>query len=178
MKVFVIILVALVVVGGGIAIWGVGVSNSEIQLVNVHKAQDQVIGEFYGKMFAILKQKAGVVEKYKESFGEIYKDLIAGRYSGDGEGLMMKWIQESNPQFDAGLFQDVMNSIEGQREGFFIEQKKMTDIVLQHDNLRMLFPSKLIVGDRDPLAYEPILPVDAKKVLETREETSEDLEIF
>ena len=178
MKGLIIGILALIVVCGGIGIWYVSLSNSEIQLRNTYKAQDQVIGEFYGKMFAILKQKAGVVDKYKESFGEIYEGLIAGRYSGDGEGLMMKWIQESNPQFDPGLFKDVMTSIEGQREGFFIEQKKMTDIVLQHDNLRMMFPSSIVVGNRDPLVYEPILPVDAKKVLETREETAEDLELF
>lgn len=178
MKTMIISFITLVVLVGGVVVWGVGVHNSAIRLENTYKAQDQVIDEFYGKMFAILKQKAGVAEKYKESFGEIYKDLIAGRYSGDGQGLMMKWIQESNPQFDASLFQDVMNSIEGQREGFFVEQKKMTDIVLQHDNLRTLFPSTLVVGGRKGLVYEPILPAQTKKVLETREETSEDLEIF
>lgn len=160
-----------------IVFWQISVRNQAIQLENTFKAQDQVIEEFYGKMFAIFKQMAGISEEYKESFKEVYIPLIEGRYS-QGDGSLMKWIQESNPTFDASIYKNLMSAVEGQREGFFIEQKKMTDIVLQHDNLRTLFPSSAVVGNREPLVYVPILPVDAKRVLETREETEEDLNLF
>ena len=57
----------------------------------------------------------------------------------------------------------------------------MTDIVMQHDNLRTLIPTSFVLSmfpKGDELVYVPIIPVDAKKVLETREETAEDLKLF
>ncbi len=177
MKVFIIALLALVVIGGGLAVWGVGVSNKEIDLSIKFEAQEKVMGAFYSKMFVILKQQAGVADQYKESFGSIYKDLIAGRYSGEGQPLM-KWIQESNPNFDTSLYNKLMASIEGQRNGFHIEQVKMIDIAATHKSLRLRFPTSTIVGSRDELVYVPILASEAKKVIETREETAEDLELF
>src|SRR5690606_5717075 len=110
----------------------VNYSNADVDLQNRFKAQSKVNEAFFDKMFKILQQKAGVASEYKESFKEIYQPLIEGRYSKD-EGLLMKWIQESNPTFDASLFKDVMQSIEAERTGFFKEQEKLIDIKREHD---------------------------------------------
>ena len=68
-----------------------------------------------------------MTDEYKEAFREIYPQLIEGRYS-QGDGSLMKWIQESNPNFDTSLYKDLMNSIEVERTYFAAEQKKMLDI--------------------------------------------------
>ena len=177
-KIIAVGVLALFLVSGAYIGWYaiVTVPNEVVKLENRFKAQNQVVEEFYGKMFAILHQKAGVANEYKESFKEIYVPLIEGRYSNDG-GALMKWIQEHNPQFDASLFKDIMVSIEAERNGFFIEQKKMTDLVLQHDNLRTVKPKAWFVNT-EPLVYEPIQPAAAKKVIESREETDSDLNLF
>ena len=55
-------------------------------------------------MRKVLKQKAQVTDEYKSAFESIYPKLIEGRYS-KGDGSLMKWIKESNPNFDVSLYQ-------------------------------------------------------------------------
>ena len=166
----IVLILSLSVVG-----WYISVVNKEVSLRNRFEAQEMVIEGFYDKMFKVLKQKAGVTEEYKESFKEIYVPLIEGRYS-QGDGTLMKWVTESNPQFDASLYKDLMSSIEGQRDGFFIEQQKIIDIQRTHKDLTHRLPSSLVVGGVDPLLYTVISSTAAKKVMETRVE--DNIELF
>ena len=173
----------ILAVGGGLLIiliivsatWAIGLSNDEKRLVNKMEAQEQVIEAFFDKMWKILKQQAGVAENYKDSFRALYKDLMAGRYSGEGKGQMMLWIKEQNPQFDTKLFDKLMVSIEAQREGFFVEQKKIIAMVNEHKNMIEVFPSSIVVGDRPVFKYEVISSAVAKQVMETRQENDVDL---
>jgi hypothetical protein len=169
MKGFLIGFGILFIFGIGALIWAVGVSNDEKQLVNKMDAQKEVIGLFYDKMWKILQQKAGVASAAKDAFKEIYVPLIEGRYS-KGDGSLMKWITEQNPTFDMSLYKDVQNSIETERNGFFVEQKKLTDMNKQHEDMRDLFPSSLICGGRPAYDYTPITSAQTKEVQSTGEE--------
>jgi len=174
----------ILVAGGGFAlivaillvVWGFQVSNSEIRLRNKIGGENQVIEAYFDKMWKIIKQQAGVANEYKESFRAIYKDLMAGRYSGEGKGEMMLWIKESNPQFETTLFEKLMVSIEAQREGFFVAQKKIVDMIVTHKDMITTVPSSMIVGGRDLIVYEVISSSTSKKVMETR--TEDDIELF
>jgi hypothetical protein len=103
-------------------------SNSEISLKNHIEAQQKVCEAFYDKLWKIISQKAQVADQYKNAFKEIYPALIEGRYGNEKGGTLMKWIQESNPTFDVSLYKDLMSSIEAERTGFFMEQKKLIDL--------------------------------------------------
>jgi len=166
MKGFLISLGVLVVLGLSIVLWAVGVSNDEIRLRNRATKQQESNEAFYGKLWQILQEKAGVADEYKEAFKEIYIPLIEGRYS-QGDGTLMKWIVEQNPQFDASLYKDLMTAIEGQREGFFIEQQKLIDIDRQHKDMRMTIPKKWVIGKRPDLEIVVINPIVAKDAFKT-----------
>jgi hypothetical protein len=165
----------VVLLGILIAVYGVSVSNTEIRLRNKISAQNQVIEAFFDKMWKIIQQQAGVADKYQESFRGIYKDIMAGRYSGEGKGQMMLWIKEQNPQFETTLFDKLMVSIEGQREGFFVEQKKIVDMINIHKNLIQTFPSSIFVGSRPLIVYEVISSTRSKEVMKTRKDDNVDL---
>jgi len=98
---------------------------------------------------------------------------MEGRYSTGGE--MMKWIQEANPEFDASLYKDVMNSIEGQREGFFVEQKKLRDMAVQHEVMLKTFPQKLVLGKREAIEVIILKNVATQKAYETGTDSSPKL---
>ena len=140
----------------------VNVDNKEIDLREDAIAQETICKAFYDKMWKIFSQQAQVSEKYKDSFKEIYIGIMEGRYS-KGDGSLMKWIQESNPNFNDALYQKLMNNIEIQREGFFNEQSKLIDIKKQHDLLMKKFPSKLFIDD-------DIKPLDIKIITSTKTE--------
>jgi hypothetical protein len=175
MKGFLITGGVLAILAIGFIVWAVGISNNEKQLVNKMDAQKEVIGLFYDKMWKILQQKAGVAAAAKDAFKEIYVPLIEGRYS-KGDGSLMKWITEQNPTFDMSLYKDVQNSIESERNGFFVEQKKLTDMNKQHEDMRDLFPSSLICGKRPAYDYKPITSAQTKEVQSTGEEN--DVKLF
>jgi len=131
----------------GIVLWAIGVSNTEVKLKFRGEAQQTVCEAYFSNMWEILQTKAGVANEYKEGFKEIYVPLIEGRYS-KGDGTLMKWITESNPAFDPSLYKDLMVAIEGQRNGFFLEQSKLIDIDREHKTLRNTLPAQFVVGKR------------------------------
>jgi len=158
-------------------VWAVGLNNDEIKLRNRGLAQQETCAAYFDKMWKILQQKAGVTDQYKEGFKEIYTALIEGRYSDEGKGqeTFMKWIVESNPTFDVSLYKDLMASIEGERNGFFMEQQKLIDIDRQHKDMRMTFPNKMIIGSRSDLEIKVIKSLKTEEVYKTGQENDVDL---
>lgn len=153
--------------------YGIKVSNDEIKLRNKIPAQVDAVDLYYTKLWEILKTKAGVTKQYAKDVSKFQKDIMEGRYSTGNK--MMMWIQESNPTFDQSLYKDLMNSIEGLREGFFIEQKKLRDMKLTHDNLITLFPSKLFVGKRGQIEVQLLVNEATKTARETGIDSSPEL---
>ena len=84
----------------------VSATNGEIELKTQVEAQQKKCETYFDKMWKILKEKAGVTDQYKKAFEDIYPALIAGRYSGQSDGSLMKWVTESNPTFDASMYKD------------------------------------------------------------------------
>lgn len=159
------------------AIWAVSLSNNEIKLRNRGIKQQEVCSAYFDKMWKVLQQKAGVTDQYRDGFKEIYTAMIEGRYSDEGKGqeTFMKWIQESNPTFDVSLYKDLMASIEGERNGFFIEQEKLIDIDRQHKDMRMIWPNSLIIGDKPDLEIIVIKSIKTEQVYTTGQENDIDL---
>jgi hypothetical protein len=174
MKGFLITAGVFIVLGLSILFWAIGVSNDEIKLRNRGKAQQENCAAFFDKMWKVLQQDAQVADQYKEAFKEIYVPLIEGRYS-QGDGTLMKWITEHNPQFDVKLYDKLMTAIEGQREGFFMEQQKLIDINRQHKDMRMTIPKKWVIGTREDLAIVIIKSLKTEDAYKTGQENDIDL---
>lgn len=149
-------------------------SNKEISLRNQSDAQIGKIEGVYDKMWKVIQQKAKVTSEYKKAFKEIYPELISGRYS-EGEELM-KWIQEDNPDFDASLYKDLMQSIEILRTEFQHAQERELDIIREHKNLLQKFPGSLFVGRRGEIEYNIISSTQTKTVMTTGLE--DDIELW
>jgi len=86
----------------------------------------------------------------------------------------MKWVQESNPNSNyeavSSLYADLSRTIEGQRDGFFMEEKMIQSIVLEHDNIMCKFPSGVILSNfmgRTKLSYKPITSDVTDEVIKT-----------
>lgn len=174
MKGLLIGLGVLLVLVVSVAFWAIGLSNNEIRTRNRGKAQQESCAAYFDKMWKVLQQEAQVADQYKEAFKEIYVPLIEGRYS-QGDGSLMKWITEHNPQFDTKMYDKLMTAIEGQREGFFVEQQKLIDIDRQHKDLRITFPNSLVVGKREDLGIVVIKSLKTEEAFATGQENDVDL---
>jgi hypothetical protein len=146
-------------------------SNQEIELRNTFEQKVEQRTAFYDKMYKIISQKGQVAVKNDSSFRKNVEIIMAGRQ--DSEQVMFKWITESNPNANyeqvSILYQDLSRAIEAQREGFFLEEKTLQDIVRQHSNLLQKFPTSfynLFLG-RKKLKYTPVKSTLTEEVMKT-----------
>lgn len=149
----------------------VSFSNTEISLRNSFTQKLEERTAFYDKMWKTLSGKSQVALKNDSSFRENVNIIMSGRK--DAPGLFMKWVTETNPNANYSevsvLYQDLSRSIEAQREGFFVQEKYLQDVKLQHDNLVGQFPGSFynIFFKRELLAYKPITSTITDEVIKT-----------
>jgi hypothetical protein len=150
-------------------------SNSEVRLRNAVKAQQESNTTSFDTCWKIIQGQAQVADKYKDSFKEIYVGLMEGRHYEKG-GSLMKFITESNPNFDIRLFEKVSNSIEAQRTIFKRDQDKLIDLKREHDNMLTTMPGSFFVGGRPPVEIKIVTSTKTEKTFETRKE--DDVDVF
>lgn len=150
-------------------------NNREVSLRTEAAAQIKKVEGAHDKMWKIIQQKAGVTSQYAEKFDSIYTHIISGRYDA-GDGSLMKWIQEANPQFDSSLYADLSESIEVYRTEFQHSQDRVVDIIREHETLCKTYPAKWFISDTRPIEYEVISSTRSKNVMETR--LDDETELF
>ena len=150
-------------------------NNQEISLRKQAEAQRGKVEGMFDTMWKTISQQAQVSNEYKDAFKEIYPDLIAGRYS-QGDGSLMKWIQEANPEFDTSLYKTLMQTIEVQRLQFQKSQERMLDIIREHDTLCETYPGTWFVKNKAPIDYTVISSTKTKLTMETG--VDDDVDLF
>ena len=149
-------------------------NNKEIYLRKEADAQRKKIESTHDKMWKVIKQKAEVSDKYRETFERVYPEIIAGRYS-DGSSAM-KWIQEANPNFDTSLYNDLMQAIQIQRTHLHNAQTRMLDVIRERASLIESYPSRWFITNKSEIEYEVISSTKTHNVVETR--VDDDVDVF
>jgi hypothetical protein len=159
----------------------ISISNQEVELRNRFKQKMDERTAFYDKMWKTLSQKSQIAVKNDSSFARNVNAIMAGRK--DAGQLFMKWVQESNPNANyqevSNLYADLSRAVEGQRDGFFMQEKMIQGIVLEHDNIITRFPSGFILSSfmgRTRLTYKPITSDRTDNVIETGKDN--DVKLF
>ena len=164
---FAIILAVMLVFITGVSCMSMYFSynNQEVALRKQAEAQRGKVEGTFDAMWKIISQQAQVSDQYKEAFKEIYPDLISGRYKDNN--TLMKWVQESNPNFDTRLYNTLMQTIEVQREQFKKSQERMLDLIREHETLCETYPSKWFITNTTPIEYTIISSTKTKYTMET-----------
>lgn len=175
-KITLISLVVIVVIAA-FSVFGIYLSanNQERQLRNLAEAQRGKIETEYDAMWKIIQQKAKVTDEYKDSFKEIFIGIIDGRYA-QGDGSLMKWIQESNPNFDSSMYKDLMATIDIKRTEFMNTQNRMLDIIREHKNLCMTAPTCWFITNKAEIEYTIVSSTKTKETIQTGIE--DNIELF
>lgn len=162
-----IVIIIAVVVGVILLVLFFVFNNREVALRNEAEAQNGKITSVHDTMWKIIKEKAGVAEKYRETFEKIYPELISGRYRDTGSNVI-KWIQESNPDFDTSLYSSLMQSIEVQRVAFSNAQQRMLDIIRERETLINSMPQGWFIRNKQKIDYVVIASDATNDVMHTR----------
>lgn len=148
--------------------------NKEIELKKQTIAQQDVCRANFDKMFKTITNLAEIPERFaeksKEAFKEIYPALMDGRYKNDNTSLM-KWVQESNPQYDMKsiqqLYMKLADAIEANRDEFFMEQKLLIDMKREHDTYTKKWPASSFVGDSADVQITIITSTETENTYKT-----------
>lgn len=149
----------------------IGFSNDDTGYRNLFGAKFTERTANYDKMWKTISQVGQVAVKNDSSFRKNIDIIMSNRK--DAQGILMKWVTESNPNANydavAKLYENLTRVIEAGRQEFFNQEKVLQDIKLQDDNLIMKFPGSLyawILG-RKSLVYKPITSDRTDDVIKT-----------
>lgn len=118
-----------------------GFYNTEATLRTAYEAKTDANKADFDNVWKTISQVAQVPAQYKSDFADVFGKIMDARYQqGDGDGTLMRWIQEQNPTFDATLYAKVQTVVESTRASWTTRQKELRDIKREHDQLLRTFP--------------------------------------
>lgn len=173
-SIIVVFLLGILLIGG-LAIAYFNISNEEISLRNQAKAQEKANEVIFDKTWKTIQQIANVSDQYKNSFKEIYSQIMNERYKND-DGMLMKWIQESTPTFSTDLYKQLNDAISANRAEFAEVQKRLIDIKRVHDDLRLKFPSSIVLSGRPEIEIKIVTSSKTEKAFSTGKD--DDINLF
>jgi hypothetical protein len=142
-------LIALAVIGtlvvGSISILGMAVSefNGASQLRNQYEMKVSANSASYDNMWKKIKQVSNIPEQKKVAFQEILVNYADAR-TGDSKQLMT-WVQESVPNLDLGIYDQIVNIITGSRDSWTMSQLELVSVAEQYNQKLSVFPGNFIL---------------------------------
>ncbi len=173
------LLIGVILIGGFAGITGLTwlhYHNREVGLRNQIAASQTALKSDFDAMWKIISQKAQIAEQYKDGFKDIYSDLISGRYKDGKQDALLRFIQESNPQFDITLYASLSRSVEAQRTKFADRQRQLLDLKREHDDLLTKGVSSMFVGGRPHIDVTIVTSEKTEDVFNTGQDN--DVDIF
>jgi hypothetical protein len=154
-----------------------GTLNSEASSRNQTLAQVSVVELRFDTMWKIIQQRTQVTKASADFQKELVKSLVEGRAAS-----FIKIVNESNPPsaFTTEQFTSLGNALEGQRETFFREQKKMVDLGRENHLLFDSVPSGIILsvfGRQKVVLPELITSTATKEAVKSGKEDNVKLEL-
>jgi hypothetical protein len=154
----------------------ISTSNTEVSLRTLIEAKQLDNTSEYDNMWKKISQVAQVTNAQKDSLKEIFVSYAEARTS-DGGGSIAKWIQESVPNVDTTIFNNLQNIITGSRDSWTQRQKELIDIHREHTQLMRKFPSSMILSfmGRKEIEIKVITSTRTTEVFENEKDDNVDV---
>jgi len=143
-----------------------GTRNTEADLRLAFQAKMDRCKLVHDEMKKSVQEIGNVADTYMAGFDSMYTHIVGSRYSSK-DGSLMKWIQESNPQFDNKLYVKLADKIDVERRAFREAQEEARDIKREHDLLFARVPSSWFLGGLDTLKMTLVTGSATTKAFET-----------
>lgn len=121
----------------------------------------------YDNMWKSFKEMAQITDMQTDDIKKVYTDIITGRYQKD-ENVLMKMVQENNPQLDTKVYTKLQNQIASSRKEFDNNQKNIADKVREYNTAVRKYVIMNII-----FRFEEL---DANKFVVTSERTEKTFE--
>lgn len=159
--------------GIAVAVYGINTKNRAIDLKNQMVAQEKSNGNALSAVKTILSEKAGVTLESADQFLKLDTAVAKARY--DQGGALMKFITETNSNFNTALFEDLSREITAQFTQFKTVQDKLIELEKQLKNLKEFFPSSWFTGGVETPKVTIVLSAEAQADFASGELSKMDL---
>lgn len=140
------------------------------------KAQKDVTKSNYDNFWKGVKEVAQVPSQYSKDMKETYTAIMGARYEKNNK-VLMNWITEANPNFDASMYKQVQQVIESGRNDFHATQTTMIDKARAYKTYVGKFPTSFLArlaGHPGPdfkwSDYEPVTSGETEDAFQTRKD--------
>ena len=173
MKALVIGIGLVVLIAFGFVSCAVGVNNDCIRQESSLDAQYAQNQNNYANYFNKLKETAQVPAMYAKDLQKLYDGAMHGRYGEGGSKAVFQWLQEKNPELDAGLYRQIQQVIESGRNSFEADQKTLLDKRRVYVNTLGEFPSGMMAHMMgfprvDLKKYDPVINEQTEAAFKTK----------
>ena len=135
---------AVVILTGVIGVMSViGINNDCVQMEASIKGQYSQNQNNYDNMWKKFKEATQVTSMYADDLKKVYDSAIKGRYEKSGN-VVMNWIKEHNPNFDASMYKNLQVMIESGRNTFESNQKMLLDKKMLYEVKLNSFPTVFV----------------------------------
>ena len=117
------------------------------------EAHRRILEGTYDRIWNNIKQRAGIKEKYRRSFNDIYPDLLNQSINNEE---FIDWILECNSDFDPNEYVPLWETIERDRQKFIDHQRRMLSLIKEHRILVSGVPAKWLIKDTSAIQYVPM----------------------
>ncbi len=151
----IIFLLMLFLIPVGIAAWMLSIryNRQEKLLRDESEAHRRILEGTYDRIWNNIKQRAGIKEKYRRSFNDIYPDLLNQSINNEE---FIDWILECNSDFDPNEYVPLWETIERDRQKFIDHQRRMLSLIKEHRILVSGVPAKWLIKDTSAIQYVPM----------------------
>lgn len=121
----------------------IGINNDCVQMESSIKGQYSQNQNNYDNMWKKFKEATQVTSMYSDDLKKVYDSAIKNRYEKSGN-VMMNWIKEHNPNFDASMYKNIQVMIESGRNTFESNQKMLIDKKMIYETKLNSFPTVIV----------------------------------
>ncbi len=140
-------------------------NNKQKMYHTLYEAEVQNIETRLDNMWNIIADKFSMNRQYAEDFKEMAK-INVNAFQSNGE--VFRWVHTQMPQVDPSLYREVMTTIEAERLSFERSQKKIIDVVREHNYLIVSVPAAWFISDKTPLEWQVISSTETKEIMKSR----------
>jgi len=154
--------------------WWVSTSNTEIRLRRAIEAKLTDNKNELSNMMQKISQTAQISDRQAQKTLELVTGYAEQRGGVKGGG-MINALHEAIPSQTLGTYEKLIPIITSARDRWTMRQKELIDYKREHDTLRTIFPSSIVVGGRPEIKIVVVATGKATRAMETGIEEEESL---
>jgi hypothetical protein len=156
------------------ASWWVSTSNGEVRLRRTIEAKLTDNKNELSNMMQKISQTVQVSDRQAQKTLELVTGYAEAR-GGVKEGGLVSALHEAIPNQDLKTYEQLIPIITAARDRWTMRQKELIDMKREHDTMRTIFPSSIVVGGRPEIKIVVVATAKATRAMETGIEEEEPL---